>query len=39
MIHPKCDLCGSQENRDEEIKAAYAARGFLRGKVMNEEQF
>ena len=28
----------SQANRDEEIKAAYAARDFLRGKVMNENQ-
>ena len=27
----------SQENRDEEIKAAYAA-GIFRGKVMNEGQ-
>ena len=28
----------SQENREEEIKAAYAARDFLRGKVMNQDQ-
>jgi endonuclease YncB( thermonuclease family) len=28
----------SQENRDEEIKAAYLARDFLKSKVMNEEQ-
>ena len=28
----------SQENREEEIEAAYAARDFLRGKVMNQDQ-
>ena len=28
----------SQENRDEEIKAAYAARDFLKSKVMNDNQ-
>ena len=28
----------SQENREKEIEAAYAARDFLRGQVMNENQ-
>ena len=28
----------SQENREEEIKAAYLARDFLRGRVMNHDQ-
>lgn len=28
----------NQENREEEKKAAYAARNFLRSKVMNDDQ-
>lgn len=28
----------NQENREKEIEAAYAARDYLRGQVMNEDQ-